>query len=399
MQRVQATLTRRVVQSGFVALTLVGVFFVGGNAERWCPFGGIETFYAYVRDGNLICSLGISNLYILGGVLVMTVLLRRAFCGWVCPLGALSEWIQSAARRLGLRPRRVRPVLDKILALLKYGVLAVILVFTWRTSELVFRGYDPCYALLSRHGEDITFWAYVVAGAIVLGSAFVVMPFCRWLCPLAAVLNPVARFGVTRVHRDAERCIGCTACARVCPMEIPVDTVDHVAHARCLACLNCVRACPPVGAGALRWGPAGGARGWSQGVLVAALLLCVGVAVAASYAFPLPSFVHTRGVLPPQTAEVELAVYDLTCRGRASLLVYLLERDDDLAVPGALRMEAWPGPGPARVRLLYDPALADEGLIKAALTEAYYDRGARLWRPSPFRIKGYDPLADLWSDP
>ena len=73
-----------------------------------------------------------------------------------------------------------------MLALLKYAVLAIILYATWSTGELLFRGYDPCYALISRHGEDITFWAYAVAGAIVVASLVIVVPFCRWFCPLAA---------------------------------------------------------------------------------------------------------------------------------------------------------------------------------------------------------------------
>ena len=68
-------LTRRIVQVAFLALTLAGVFVFGGHAERWCPLGGIEALYGYTTAGNLICSLGVSNFYILGGVLVMTLLL------------------------------------------------------------------------------------------------------------------------------------------------------------------------------------------------------------------------------------------------------------------------------------------------------------------------------------
>ena len=44
---------------------------------------------------------------------------------------------------------------DAVLSSLKYLVLALLLFLTWRTGEFVFRGYDPCYALISRHGEDI----------------------------------------------------------------------------------------------------------------------------------------------------------------------------------------------------------------------------------------------------
>ena len=173
--------TRRLIQLAFLLLTVAGVFVFRGNAERWCPFGGIEALYAYVTAGNLVCSLGVSNFYILGAVLVMTLLLRRAFCAYMCPIGSVSEWLQVGARRLGLRPLAVPYRLDRALALLKYAVLGVILYFTWSLGELVFRGYDPCYVLISRHGKDITFWAYVISGVVVVVS-LPFLPMSQLLC-------------------------------------------------------------------------------------------------------------------------------------------------------------------------------------------------------------------------
>ena len=123
-------------------------------------------------------------------------------------------------------------------------------------EELVFRGYDPCYALISRHGEDITFWAYAVAGAILLTSLVISMPFCRWFCPFAAVLNPFSQFGFARVQRHVGDCQECGLCAENCPMAIPVDQVDQVTAARCISCLDCMDVCPgEKAASALTWGP------------------------------------------------------------------------------------------------------------------------------------------------
>ncbi|MBP7934147.1 MAG: 4Fe-4S binding protein [Phycisphaerae bacterium] len=385
---------RRIVQVGFLVLTLVAVFVVKGNAEKWCPFGGVEALYNYATEGNLICSLGISNFYILAGVLVCTLLMRRVFCGYMCPIGTISEVLGRLATRLGLQPRRVPGPVDSSLALLKYVVVAVVILITWRASELEFRAFDPCYALIGRHGEDITFWAYVVAGAIVIGSLLATMPFCRWLCPLAAVLNPFSRFGLARVKRSEETCTQCGQCSRVCPMAIPVASVRQVTHARCLSCLNCVDACPAVEKGAISWGPPGPPRrAWPQAVLLAVLLACIGSAVAAVYAFPMPSFQLTRGVIPAQTATLDLRVTELTCRGRATLFTErFLWRDDMLAVPGYLKVEAWPGPGKAYVRVIYDPEETDAESIRQAIVEPYFDSESKVWQGSPFTIDGYDSL-------
>jgi len=387
--------TRRVVQFGFLALVLVGVFVLGANCERWCPFGGVEAAYTYAEEGNMLCSLGVSNFFILGGVLVMTILLRRAFCGYMCPLGTISEWLGVAVGWLGIPQARITGTADRVLALSKYAVLGAILYYTAKASELIFRGFDPCYALISRHGEDITVWAYVVAGTIVVVSLLTPVPFCRWFCPMAAVLNPFSRFGLTRVKREGSQCKDCGLCAKNCPAAIPVDQMEEVTSARCISCLSCIDACPRNGGAtdSLSWGPPrmlGGS--WPPAVLVVVLLLCTSVAVAASYMFPMPSFIKSRDSRPETVATVSMRIDDVTCRGRANLLFFFLDRDDAFEIPGYLKVEAWPGPGFSRVDITFDPALADEQSVKQAITEPYINSLTHVSRPSTFVIEGYDPL-------
>ncbi|MBN1342863.1 MAG: 4Fe-4S binding protein [Phycisphaerae bacterium] len=387
-------LTRRTFQAGFLALTLVGVFVLRGNAERWCPFGGVEALYTYATEGNMVCSLGVSNFYVLAGLLVSILLIRRAFCGYVCPIGTISEWIGAAGSRLGIGPARVPQPVERVLALLKYVVLGVILWVTWRAGELYFRGYDPCYALISRHGEDITFWAYVISGAIVVVSLLVTVPFCRWFCPLAAVMNPLSRFGLARVKRDGQACVDCGKCAEACPMNIPVHELNEVTSARCTSCLNCVAACPVKKKDVLMWGPPKViGRRWPQAALVVILLGLMASVVAAAYAMPLPSFIkeHRVDQKPGKTDSLELRIEGVRCRGSAQLLTYFLFRDDLSEVPGYLKVEAWPEPGYARVRVTYDPARAEPEAIKEAIIEPYYDELNSFERHSPFRIEGYRP--------
>jgi ferredoxin len=394
------TRTRQAVQLAFLALTIGAVFLLGANAEAWCPFGGVEAIYTYATEGNLLCSLGVSNFYILAAILLSALLLRRAFCSYMCPLGALSEWLHRLALAAGLRPWKVSGRVDRALSLLKYVLLAAIVVVTWRAGELLFRGYDPCYALLSRHGADITGWAYVIAGTVAAASLWIRLPFCRWFCPLAAVLNPFSRFGLARVKRSEATCTGCGRCAAVCPTAIAVDQSSEVTAARCLSCLSCIEACPERFSDTLFWGPPDRlGRKWPPVVLIAILLLCTTIAVVANSAVPLPSFVKIRGTPPERLAVAHLRLRGLSCRGRANLLAGFLDRDDEKQILGSpskrsgyYKLEAWPGPGVAEVRISYDRDCADENLIRRAITEPYYDVAEDRWWMSPFIVDGYDPL-------
>jgi ferredoxin len=392
----EMTRARRITQLAFLALVLAGVYLVRGHAELWCPLGGVEGLYGFVRSGSMPCSLGVANLYILGGVLLGVFLLRRAFCSHACPIGTISEWMG----RLGRRPRRVPPRLDRALGLLRYAALAAILFFTWRTGELVFRGYDPCYALISRHGEDITRWAYVSAGAILAGSVFVSLPFCRWFCPLAAVFHPFSYAGRVRIRRDPAACSGCGACTGACPMEIPVAARESVTDARCTACLECVAACPERERGALALALPGARRRLvPQAALIAALVACLAAAAVPGQLFAPASFTRTRGAVPARVATVELRVRELNCRGRATLLAGFLEREDLYALPGHLKLEVWPAPGAGRAKVTYDPAATDPASIRRAIVEPWFDPTAGQWLASPFAIEGYDPLAPATPPP
>lgn len=384
--------SRNLMQLAALSLVLIGVFVVKGNAERWCPFGGIEALYTFYKEGNMPCSLGVSNFYILGAVLALTILFRKVFCSFLCPVGTISEWTGNLGAKLGIRPVNVGYRLDRLLGLLKFVVLAVILFYTYRAGELLFRGYDPCYAILSRHGEDITILTYASLGLVLTGSLIIKVPFCRWLCPLAAVLAPLSWLGIARIKRNSPTCVDCGKCAAACPMNLPVDREINITSHQCTSCGECLDACPVKNSKALGWGgPGDFSRHWSRRGLMIAILAFVVTAVMVANAFPMASFRYETGDPPADVAILEIDVSDLTCRGRCSLFRFFLERQDEFLIPGYLKIEAWPGPGLAKARISYDPNRVDMQTIKQAITEAYYEFEADRWWASPFEISGYEP--------
>jgi hypothetical protein len=114
--------------------------------------------------------------------------------------------------------------------------------------------------------------------------------------------------------------------------------------------------------------------------------------VLAAYAAPFPSFVRTRGQ-PPETgtSTVDLQIKGVSCRGSAVRLAFFLMCGDVARIPGYLRLEAWPGPGFAKVRIMFDKQRTSPDAIKDALMEPYLDPSTGSFHRPAFLIKGYTP--------
>jgi polyferredoxin len=249
------------------AAATAGVRFALGRSltsvETWCPFGGLETAYSFVTHRRFSCAAGETNLALFLALLVLTVLARKAFCGWVCPVGTLFEWEARLVRRLSGRRDfgglwRLSRRADRALKIgLRLAVLTVILAATWKTGELVFRGYDPYYIAFSAHGHDVRSWSYAVLGGLLLLGLAMPLAWCKYLCPLGVVLWPLSRAGRLRLERRHARCTGCGACDRACPQDLAVSTVAHVDSGECTLCLECTAACPTPRALELAWAGVG----------------------------------------------------------------------------------------------------------------------------------------------
>jgi Pyruvate/2-oxoacid:ferredoxin oxidoreductase delta subunit len=370
-----------------LAAILFAVFILHANAELWCPFGGVEAMYGYFFENEMPCSLAISNFIILAGVLVLTLMFKRVFCGYMCPLGTIGELLNDLAVKLRLPviklPRRV----EKAMGLFRYVSLAFILWITIKAGDLLFREFDPCYALISRHGKDITIMAYIVSGALIVFSLFFRLPLCRWLCPFAPVMNLFARFSFFKVRINPESCISCGRCSKVCPARIDVLKAQTVNSGECYGCTDCIEVCPvrqPVSA----IGMSGGKKRvavTSKGIVVACAVV-VSVCFAIGFFQPLPPFSFVSGELPENFETLQFYVRGVGCRGSARHIKELIFNPDGTGMTGNGRLRIWTSSGEAKVIIDYDPAVDDKEIIYSAITTPYYEERLGEWTNSPFTI-------------
>jgi polyferredoxin len=227
------------------SLGLVGV-------DALCPFGGIESFWAFMTTGGLVIRrIAIGSFVLLGASVAVALIAGRAFCGQFCPLGTLQELMAGLRNRLGLKRRELPEALDGPARLLKYGVLIVFTWFTWRMAELVIRPFDPWVAyhhltspeLLTEFGIGAA-----VLGISLVGSFVYDRFFCKYACPMGAFLAPISWLSAFKVRRDSSACIACGKCDMSCQMNLEIADRATPDSTECISCGVCVAECPVPGA-------------------------------------------------------------------------------------------------------------------------------------------------------
>lgn len=188
--------------------------------------------------------------------LVITLLLGRVFCSWVCPMGLLLEMtdtLRGMMRFLEIRPRDVH-----VSRMLKYLVLSVGLVMAALFS-LPILGYIYPPAIIGREIHDFVFglfdraelgepgfWAGGLTwmSLILVGIALVEITvsrrwWCRYMCPGGGLYSLIGAFRPFRIKLTASNCTKCGECVKACPMGLlPMQDKMGVECDNCGVCIS-----------------------------------------------------------------------------------------------------------------------------------------------------------------
>ncbi len=263
----QTALIRRGVQAAFLLLNLwIGVqfyywvrFFETAGAtpyvsrppgvEGWLPVAALMNLKYLVLTAS-VPEVHPAGLFLLIAFLAMSVVFRKSFCGWLCPIGTISEWLWQGGRELVGRNFALPRWADVPLRSLKYILLGLFAyaVVSMPVPELRAFLSSP-YGLVADvkmldFFRDAGRLTIQVCLALVILSVFTKNFWCRYLCPYGALMGLVSMLSPTRITRDPISCIDCGKCAQACPSLIPVDRLMTVRTPECNGCLTCVTVCP-----------------------------------------------------------------------------------------------------------------------------------------------------------
>jgi len=219
------------------------------GAEGWLPIAGLMNSKLFLATGS-VPTIHPAAMFLFMAFCAMSLIAKKSFCSWLCPVGTLSEHLAQMGRALFGRTFRLPRRVDVPLRGIKYLLLGFFLVIIGGMSATMLDEFmQTPYGLLAdvkmlnffRHlGET----AAILLTALGIASLLVQNFWCRYLCPYGALLGLVSVFSPTRVHRDSNACIDCGKCAAACPASLPVEKLRSVISAECTGCLECVAACP-----------------------------------------------------------------------------------------------------------------------------------------------------------
>ncbi|MDV6236725.1 NAD(P)-binding domain-containing protein [Leptospira ellisii] len=208
----------------------LGIFYNPGITSFWLVYGILQTFAVIPF---LVYRYG-----------------KGAYCGWICSCGGLAE-------TLGDEHRTKMPhgkFADRLENSGQWILLFAAVITLFKLVEIFLSPWLPwahAFGPIGDQGKKIydVIVDLLLAGVVGVGAYFFLSGrvWCRFFCPLAALMHVYARFGRFRIVSEKKRCISCNICTRVCHQGIDVMNyanrgipMDNVQCVRCSACIvNC----------------------------------------------------------------------------------------------------------------------------------------------------------------
>jgi polyferredoxin len=220
------------------------------GVEGFLPIGALVSLKNWLTTG-LVDLIHPAALVLFLTIVGMSLLAKKSFCSWLCPVGTLSEAAWKGGRRIFGRNFTLWSWLDLPLRSLKYLLLAFfvkIILFDMPTQALGAFLATPYWAVSDvkmLHFFTRPSGTALTVVAVLTGLSLLYRNFwCRYLCPYGALLGLASLLSPFKIRRNIEDCNDCGRCHRACPAHLPVDRRRRVASAECTGCLTCTEACP-----------------------------------------------------------------------------------------------------------------------------------------------------------
>lgn len=221
--------------------------------DGFLPIGALMSLKLWITEG-VFDRIHPSALVIFISALMVSALLRKSFCGWICPIGTLSEVVFKTGRMVFGKNFKIQRYIDYLLRSLKYILLGFFLYVVGRMSPIAIEGFlnTPYWKVadikMLKFFTEMSAITFYVLLSLFIASLLFKNFWCRYLCPYGALLCILSLLSPLKITRNEEACTHCLKCTKNCPSHLPVEEKQRIKSPECIGCLTCLSVCPSKGA-------------------------------------------------------------------------------------------------------------------------------------------------------
>ena len=173
------------------------------------------------------------------GVIVLTYLQGKVFCGWICYLGAIQEFLYIGKIKI-LQTEKAQ----KVMRIIRYILLFAIIIQLIISQTIEWSKIGPFKVIFNLYSPNIT--GYVLLGILLVSSLFIHRPFCKMVCPTGLIFGWITKIpGASILGIDTTTCAGCKTCSTSCQINAITreNKTSKLDNQECIMCGECMSDC------------------------------------------------------------------------------------------------------------------------------------------------------------
>lgn len=236
---------------GFVILA--GIFVRVPKLRKFRPLFLLAAvvILGFYRGGpGIISSFQNTYLFIIGasnkwtaivlfvGILPLTYIFGKVFCGWICYLGAIQQFLYISKIKLFQTEKA-----QKVFKIIRYIALTALIIQLTIIGRIEWSTIGPFKVIFNLYSPNIT--GYILLAILLVSSLFIYRPFCKAICPVGLILGWITKIPGASILGINNSCTSCKTCNTACDINAITreNKISKIDNSECVMCGDCLDDC------------------------------------------------------------------------------------------------------------------------------------------------------------
>ena len=172
------------------------------------------------------------------GLIPITYVFGKVFCGWICYLGALQEFLYIKKVKIFQTEKA-----QKIMRIIRIVLLVVLIAQLSITREILWNKIGPFKTAFNLFSPNLT--GYILLGILLVSSLFIHRPFCKTVCPVGLIDGWISKIPGASILGINNSCAGCNTCNTACQINAITreGKTSKLDNQECIRCGDCMDDC------------------------------------------------------------------------------------------------------------------------------------------------------------